>query len=390
MARQGPIILCAIFVCLGQNLLAEDIPPGYGQAAVHDPGSSQYIPLLPIGGFHRFNNFGGWGGYSFAGPYLPPSVYTSGAYPYFAMYQGPWIGMWSRPVQYGAFFPPVPLYGPAAVMPTRGDGLGLGATKLVPPGAAKAKPQEPKDGFGELAAQKALKPKAVKARATNANARARSQRFIVLGDGYFAKQAYADAYSRYKLAQQAAPDMADGFLRQGFALIAMGRYDNAARISSAALRCSRRGPIRIFAWTNCTVRAGWPRPRTWKRSRKKRSRGRGAGLDVFDGGHAVLRRPGRTGEAVPLARKELAGGDDSHLDGFLRLLAPARAEDELPAPADPVAVAKNPASPPVTRIAPFSELPEPAVVAPRSPAPPATAPRRRDAPAAPKNSARDL
>src|SRR6185437_2590129 len=85
-------------------------------------------------------------------------------------------------------------------------------------------------GFGELAAPDPVpRPKTGKARPTNAESRARSQRFVVLGDGHFAKQAYSDAYSRYKLAQQAAPDMGDGFLRQGFALVAMGRYDNAAR-----------------------------------------------------------------------------------------------------------------------------------------------------------------
>ncbi len=385
MARLGPIILCAVFVCLGQNLAAEDIPPGFSQAAVHDPSSSQYIPLTPIGGFHRFSNIGGWGGFS--GPYLPPSMYSPGSYPYFAMYQGPWIGMWGRPVQYGAYFPPVPLYGPAAVMPSRADGLGLGATKLVPPAGAKQKPQEPKDGFGELAAQKALKPKSVKARATNADSRARSQRFIVLGDGYFAKQAYADAYSRYKLAQQAAPDMADGFLRQGFALMAMGRYDNAARNL-------KRGISLFPTWAESDFRvdqlygaAGLAKATHLEALAQEILKGPSSDLMFLMG--IMLYFDGQAERAKPffLRAKELAGGDDSHLDGFMRRLVPA--EDEAPAPAEPVAVAEKPVSPPVNRIAPFSELPEPAA-APRPPLPAATAQPRRDSPAAPKNSARDL
>src|SRR5262249_22044959 len=92
-----------------------------------------------------------------------------------------------------------------------------------------AQPAAQNAGFGMLAPDPPPARAVAKPRATNADARARSQRFIVLGDGYFAKQAYSDASQRYKLAAQAAPDMADGFLRQGLAHIALGHYETAAR-----------------------------------------------------------------------------------------------------------------------------------------------------------------
>ncbi len=72
---------------------------------------------------------------------------------------------------------------------------------------------------------------------------------------------------------------------------------------------------------------------------------------------------GQADRAMPffLRAKELAGGDDAHLDGFLRKLAPVVAADQAPAPGEPVAAAKKPAfAPRIERIAPFSRLPAPA------------------------------
>jgi hypothetical protein len=69
-----------------------------------------------------------------------------------------------------------------------------------------------------------------KIRVTNAATKARAGKFIGYGDANFKKQSYLSAAERYKDAARIAPDLADSFLRQGFAFVAMGNYESAARV----------------------------------------------------------------------------------------------------------------------------------------------------------------
>lgn len=55
-----------------------------------------------------------------------------------------------------------------------------------------------------------------------------AQRYIGVGDTSFAKQKYSDANDRYRRAVRTAPQLADGWFRQGFALAGMGHYEMAA------------------------------------------------------------------------------------------------------------------------------------------------------------------
>lgn len=363
--------------------------PGFSQIEVHDPFSPRYVPLTPLRGLRVFNSGVGWGGYSIAYPYLPPNFYAPGLFPYFSYY---------RPVPYGAFVPPALPIGPAATLPPRVDGMVVPARPIAP--MAK-QPAAIGGGFGELANEPGDHPKVGKPRTTNADARARSQRFIVLGDGYFAKQDYADAYSRYKSAQQAAPDMSDGFLRQGFALIAMGRYDHAAR-------SFKRGISLAPHWADSGFRldqlygGGGQVAKAAHLEALAQAGLKGPGSDLMFLLGVMLYFDGQAERAKPffVRAQELAGGDDEHIAGFLRKLAPA-ALDELPAPANPVAASEEPAEkpaqrPPQTRVAPFSQLPATPIAAPRGPLPPGTAPARSGAPPLKKpdtgsgNAARDL
>jgi tetratricopeptide (TPR) repeat protein len=85
---------------------------------------------------------------------------------------------------------------------------------------------------------------------TNAEQKARAGRFIGFGDGSFAKQKYLAALGRYKTAIETAPDMPEGYFRQGFAHVALGQYENAAKAFRRGLlvRSSWRGsPIRLDA-----------------------------------------------------------------------------------------------------------------------------------------------
>jgi len=67
------------------------------------------------------------------------------------------------------------------------------------------------------------------ARSVSPGTISRSQRFIGYGDTYFGKEKYSDAADRYRSAQQTAPSLATPYFRQGFALVALGRYEASAK-----------------------------------------------------------------------------------------------------------------------------------------------------------------
>ena len=70
--------------------------------------------------------------------------------------------------------------------------------------------------------------KQLKIRPTNADAKARAGRFLGHGDAQFRKQSFLAAIDRYKMASRAAPDLAEPYIRQGFAYVAMAKYESAA------------------------------------------------------------------------------------------------------------------------------------------------------------------
>lgn len=64
-------------------------------------------------------------------------------------------------------------------------------------------------------------------RATNAESMATGRKFIAYGDAQFVEQEYAQAHLRYKKAAVTAPQLAQAYFRQGWALVASGRYELA-------------------------------------------------------------------------------------------------------------------------------------------------------------------
>jgi hypothetical protein len=70
---------------------------------------------------------------------------------------------------------------------------------------------------------------------TNADTKARAGKFISYGDALFAKQNYLGASARYRTAAGVAADMAEPSMRQGFALVALGSYESAAKAFRRAL-----------------------------------------------------------------------------------------------------------------------------------------------------------
>lgn len=81
------------------------------------------------------------------------------------------------------------------------------------------------EGFGELAEEE----QPPQGKGTSPRAVRRAGEFIRQGDELFAQQKYAVALSRYKIAGQASPGLAEVWLRQGFAQAALGKYDLAAK-----------------------------------------------------------------------------------------------------------------------------------------------------------------
>ncbi len=123
------------------------------------------------------------------------------------------------------------IYGPAAF---RAPGV---AGPLVPP-ALDLLNERPLDGL----ADKPLPP----IRVANAEARARAQRYVEIGNRYFDQQNFRRAYIRYDKATTAAPDLVEAQLLKGQSLIAVGNYELAVRAFRMALR--------VEDWTDCPLR----------------------------------------------------------------------------------------------------------------------------------------
>jgi tetratricopeptide (TPR) repeat protein len=125
------------------------------------------------------------------------------------------------------------VFSPAYVLPWAGWG-GWQVPALWPPAAGAPQPAAPAAGNQAPAVPPPPQPQVGDRRATNAESTALGQKFIGYGDLWFAKGKYFEASARYRDAAQSAPQLADAYFREGFALTAMGRY-------AAAVKAIRRG-----------------------------------------------------------------------------------------------------------------------------------------------------
>jgi hypothetical protein len=209
------------------------------------------------------------------------------------------------------------LYGPQAMQRF----LGMGNVGAANGGAANggmANALQPRD----LAEPAAIPPpdKPVE-RATNAQANALAWRFIGFGDAQFAAEKFADANGRYRKASRAAPQLADTWFRQAFALSAMGRQDQATAAIKRGLRINPKWPQSGFdlqtlfgngdlaelaknAYLDDLIEAANAAPRD-------------AGLLFMTG--VQLHFAGRTkpSEAFLRRAKDLTGMDSEHIGAFL-------------------------------------------------------------------------
>jgi tetratricopeptide (TPR) repeat protein len=83
-------------------------------------------------------------------------------------------------------------------------------------------------------------------RATNAHSNEIARKFIAYGDALFAQQKYTEANDRYRKAARSAPQLADAWFRQGFALAAVGRCDLASAAVKRGLKLDPSWPKSKF------------------------------------------------------------------------------------------------------------------------------------------------
>lgn len=331
-------------VALAQHHRSSDPPgsPGFSQGEIHDPFSSRYNSLTPAGsawnsGFGSFSSGFSTGTstfvYSQAYPLYPAFVpYGSFVGPYYPYGYPAYPPGWG-PVFVPPFFVRAPaMYGPAAMeqffpMP---NNFPNNPTQQIAP----ARPQNtpPANGFGVLAPGAVADPPRAKVRASNADGRARSQRYIVLGDGYFSKQSFSAAYQRYRSAVQSAPDMADGYLREAVVLYALGRYESAVKALRRGLELDPDWPTKGFRldtlYTDNAV------AKTAHLEALAQAAARGPSEDLLFLLGVMLFCDGQKDRSRPFFERarELAGAnaDTEYLAGFTRQLAPRMAPVAAP------------------------------------------------------------
>ena len=198
---------------------------------------------------HHHHHSGGWHSRISTGVAWP--VYGSYALP--APYMG---SIFSGTVLVSPLaIPAGAMYGPQLMQGVMGVDPNPGVQLLVNPqplnvGAANPPAVNPPraggGGFGVLAGGAAPVAPPANVRASNEAARARAAQFLSFGDEHFHKQKYNDAYQRYKDAVGSAPDIADGYFREGIALAAMGQYELAAKAIKRGLQLNPDWPASDF------------------------------------------------------------------------------------------------------------------------------------------------
>jgi tetratricopeptide (TPR) repeat protein len=84
-------------------------------------------------------------------------------------------------------------------------------------------------------------------RVTSGQSLTLATKFIGYGDTHFHNQQYSEAYQRYRKAIEVAPNLADAAFRQGFALLAMGKHDPAAKAIKRGLSLDDGWPKSSFS-----------------------------------------------------------------------------------------------------------------------------------------------
>jgi Tetratricopeptide repeat len=203
-------------------------------AVVLVAGSTSESQAQHRGGHH----YGMWGGtYRIGYPYV-----VTGSFPPAFVPADNLFGPQAADRFIGGFVDPN--IGPVANVP-RGAGAGGGQAAVGNPGVMGGQGMPGAGGgvAGPLPADVQIHGKP---RATNAGAKMRAGKFLQFGDALFAKGKYNSALERYREAATAAPDLADSYFREAFALAASSQYESAMRALERGLRMRPNWPDSNF------------------------------------------------------------------------------------------------------------------------------------------------
>jgi len=211
-------------------------------------------PARPAGDNHNHND--GVQRPHYYGVYYPylngPSGYPYGAYGS-APYRGYGYGYDSYPYLSPYYYNPPPiflpaeeLYGPLAMQRFMGVDQWFRPQPKVnvvvlPPRDNKVAAAGQDKGIAPPAPQKKLPDRGTSPQSNNL-----AWKFIGYGDVLFGQQKYAEANDRYRKASRNAPQLADAWFRQGFAMAAIGRYDLAAGAIKRGLSLDPTWPKSAF------------------------------------------------------------------------------------------------------------------------------------------------
>jgi tetratricopeptide (TPR) repeat protein len=152
-----------------------------------------------------------YGGDCYLNPYFYPPSYYGGYVPPAFLTGDPWLGAMAMP---GAF----------GIDPRLANANVFARPRLNDRDVDDAEPRKSAD------------------RSTNAQAVVLALKFIGYGDALFVQQKYAEANDRYRKAATSAPQLADPWFRQGFALAATGRYELAQNAFKRGLKLNPKWP----------------------------------------------------------------------------------------------------------------------------------------------------
>jgi hypothetical protein len=181
-------------------------------------------------------------GYESSGCGLNYGYNYYGGWPYSGYYSGVYAPYWLGSSNIGPF-----TYPPLVVPPSTFYGPQVNGNAFIPsntslPAVGSSPFREP-DNEGQNADSPAAK---VLERGTNAKALATAKKYIGYGDALFAKGNWLAANERYRRAAENAPQLADAYFRQGFALAATGRYELAVAAFKRGLKLNSKWPESPF------------------------------------------------------------------------------------------------------------------------------------------------
>ncbi len=171
--------------------------------------------------------------------YTPPTPGT--AYPYYVTpgytpygYYGSYGGYWPYSP---AYLPPVFASGEAVYGPGAAQRFLGGDDSNPPPARANVPRRRDRAADDDQPSSQ---------RSTNSAAMALGQKYIGYGDENFHSRRYSEANQRYRKAIAAAPALAEGYFRAGFALVALAHNDAAAQFFKRGLLVDPNWPQSRF------------------------------------------------------------------------------------------------------------------------------------------------